>query len=787
MRQIEKKKNTSNLIKAGVFFVAILAISYLVITYINSSYTFIKIKINPEFSLAVNSAGVVEDFIPLNDDAKKTYNASMFKGKSVANAMEIVVNVAKNSNYLTTEKYLKITVISDNKKNIATYETKAVKGLKQADSSLHTELLTANSKEVSIYKRINKLNISNAAVIINKMEVQTGLKASSNNNNGSNSASSNTTTGNSNTTSGSALAPPIAYDPNDAPDYQVGTTLSINNTNVAYKNLSGSNRYETAVAISNTLFPYGSAAVVIANSSALVDGYVGSTLASATNSPILLTDTDSIPDSILNEIRRLSVNKIYILGGTPTISTNVENTLKNKFGVPVERIYGENRYQTATAVAAKVNTMKTVTSVVIAPPTDEAVDSALISSIAGKKNMPILYSQTTYLNDHTKTYLANSSSINTVYMAGNSYSSTVIDAIKALGKNVIVVGGANRYETNNEMIRTFNPSFNEVVVASNFVDMMAASQFTSQRNAVVLYSPSKLTDVQSRFITNNKITKIYYVGGTQNKADYRDLMYKATSTNASKVEDMLFNKGNAVFYISHQGDETIFFGQAITRAINALGKEHVYVVLMTDGSASTVAQAADVKKELQEYKVAFSAVRDNEYVAALQQLGVTNIQIVSSLNFVSQTRFTDGTLSANIDKIKNVMKAFDKKFDGDITHITYSPTYESHEDNKALGTALTQLYYDSSLDNNSFSSSYLLINTIDTNYNSNSTSSLTITDNSNATKIAKAIKSYSKVDTSTQYIRLGLSRRSEPNYYDAVGYKANNRTMTTSLYMPIAQ
>ena len=54
-------------------------------------------------------------------------------------------------------------------------------------------------------------------------------------------------------------------------------------------------------------------------------------------SPILLTERDKPNSNALNELKRLGVQKVFIVGGTGVISAEVENEINN-LNIEVERI-----------------------------------------------------------------------------------------------------------------------------------------------------------------------------------------------------------------------------------------------------------------------------------------------------------------------------------------------------------------------------------------------------------------------------------------------------------------
>jgi putative cell wall-binding protein len=94
--------------------------------------------------------------------------------------------------------------------------------------------------------------------------------------------------------------------------------------------ISGANRYATAVAISEHTFTNPGAVnrVYIAVGTNFPDALAGAAAAASLGVPVLLTPSDELPQSVIDEIQRLGPTRIYILGGTAVISTNVANQLE---------------------------------------------------------------------------------------------------------------------------------------------------------------------------------------------------------------------------------------------------------------------------------------------------------------------------------------------------------------------------------------------------------------------------------------------------------------------------
>ncbi len=92
--------------------------------------------------------------------------------------------------------------------------------------------------------------------------------------------------------------------------------------------MSGSNQYERAVAVSKQGWKGAAFNVVIATGENYPDALAGAPLAIAYNAPILLTKRDEIPKIVKDEIIRLSPDRIFILGQWGVVSEKVEEELK---------------------------------------------------------------------------------------------------------------------------------------------------------------------------------------------------------------------------------------------------------------------------------------------------------------------------------------------------------------------------------------------------------------------------------------------------------------------------
>jgi putative cell wall-binding protein len=88
--------------------------------------------------------------------------------------------------------------------------------------------------------------------------------------------------------------------------------------------ISGSNRYATAVAISEDAFAGGSTRVYVATGLNFPDALAGAAAAGWYGAPVLLVPGTSIPGTVSAEITRLGASQIIVLGGIGVVSTGVE-------------------------------------------------------------------------------------------------------------------------------------------------------------------------------------------------------------------------------------------------------------------------------------------------------------------------------------------------------------------------------------------------------------------------------------------------------------------------------
>ena len=196
----------------------------------------------------------------------------------------------------------------------------------------------------------------------------------------------------------------------------------------------------------------GAATVLLGRDDVFADSLASGPVQGVAGAPLLLTSGDALDERTAEEISRLGPRTVVILGGTAAISVPVEEDLIG-LGYEVERVSGDERLSTATAVAERF--FAEATSAILARGTGDAddptrafADSLGAGAWGASTGQPVLLSDPDGLSVATATYLA-SSSITSVTIVGGvaAISEQVTDDLTALGISVERISGADRFST----------------------------------------------------------------------------------------------------------------------------------------------------------------------------------------------------------------------------------------------------------------------------------------------------------------------------------------------------
>lgn len=220
-------------------------------------------------------------------------------------------------------------------------------------------------------------------------------------------------------------------------------------TGFPMERIYGNTRYDTAVKVSQTAFPSGAPAAVVASGEDYADALTGSALAGAADGALLLTASGALPDATRSELMRLAPATVYIMGGTAAVTMSVEEAVKAVLpGATVTRVQGLNRYQTARRAADIVVSLGGADKAIVASSTGWA-DAAAASALAYAKAYPILLTQKDSLDGNAAEFLAAQKPGTTVLVGGTAVLSSTVETAVAQASGGLVErdGGHDRYET----------------------------------------------------------------------------------------------------------------------------------------------------------------------------------------------------------------------------------------------------------------------------------------------------------------------------------------------------
>lgn len=258
------------------------------------------------------------------------------------------------------------------------------------------------------------------------------------------------------------------------------TTLKVSAA-PAIERIGGSDRYETAIKISQSYWTKSDYVVIVSGEN-FPDALCAAPLAEKYKAPILLTEGGNIRSSVLDEVVRLNAKNAFIVGGTAVISEQTENELKNK-GLKVIRKQGKNRYETSIEVAKEIGTSNGA----VMASGENFPDALSIASIAASKQIPIILTVPNKLLDTTKQFIDDNNSTKYYVIGGTG---AVDDSVVNVINDYKRLSGKDRYETNtavvNEFLDTINIGTVFVADGTGFADALSGSAAAAKCNSPII-------------------------------------------------------------------------------------------------------------------------------------------------------------------------------------------------------------------------------------------------------------------------------------------------------------
>ena len=207
-----------------------------------------------------------------------------------------------------------------------------------------------------------------------------------------------------------------------------------------------------SITLAQLAYPDGAPAVGIARDDESADALSSGYGQGQFGGPLLLTDTDELEQSVIDEIQRLGATTAYIYGGTAAVSQAVEDALAD-MDLAIVRYEGASRLETALDTYDALGPDST--TVILARafgvegnPTAQFADSIGGGAMAAALGYPVLLSQTEILSGPTAAALEASPVQRVIILGGTAAISTdTEDDLRTLGMEVVRLSGAERTTT----------------------------------------------------------------------------------------------------------------------------------------------------------------------------------------------------------------------------------------------------------------------------------------------------------------------------------------------------
>jgi putative cell wall-binding protein len=318
---------------------------------------------------------------------------------------------------------------------------------------------------------------------------------------------------------------------------------------VTTERLSGTTRYGTAQAIAGSTTFSTPTTAIVATGQNFPDALAASTLAGANaQAPIILTETATYtPEAktALAALKAKGVSAVTIVGGTAAVSAVVETAIKGD-GFTVTRIAGDDRFETAAAIATAANTKS-------APAAIGGLKTALIATglnfpdaLAGgpaayANKLPLLLVGAT-VPAETANAISTLGIKKVVILGGTAAVSTTVEAslVAATGNPVTRLAGTNRNGTatavaDYEKTTLAFPTTSAILATGvNFPDALAAGPLGGQNKAPIILTASLPTESQAWLDANSAtLGKLFVSGGTSAVDDATVAAAKTAAQNTS--------------------------------------------------------------------------------------------------------------------------------------------------------------------------------------------------------------------------------------------------------------
>ena len=250
---------------------------------------------------------------------------------------------------------------------------------------------------------------------------------------------------------------------------------------------SGADRFATSATISARNYPAGAPVAFIASGRVYTDALSGAPVAGKSKGPVLLVDTDAIPDVVRTELRRLAPAKIVVLGGPATISSTVESQLDAYTTGAVERWSGPDRFSTSAMISQQSYPTGVGTAYIASGRV--FTDALSGAPVAGKNKGPVLLVDTNALPSDIANELVRLRPGRIVVLGGPATISPAVEARLATIAPTERWSGDDRFATSVAITsKSYSPGVGTLYIASGrvYTDALSGAPVAGMTSSPVL-------------------------------------------------------------------------------------------------------------------------------------------------------------------------------------------------------------------------------------------------------------------------------------------------------------
>ena len=340
--------------------------------------------------------------------------------------------------------------------------------------------------------------------------------------------------------------------------------------NINVSRVAGWDRYESTVNANKKYMKqaYGNLAV-IASGNDFKTALYASYMASALKVPYFVNPNHGMRSDVLNEMKRLNVKRVYVVGDYSKLDRSIDNTLLSR-GIKVERVYdgkkycdgygscyemslheyidtilfealhkGENRGDIGNVIYVNDNKFPDLLSAVPFLARTSAMQATALFGIEGLSD--IWLGENEYAVFNNRFIIGGYQSVPEEYRVrdyfyGEEFENKLMvneeetyEPYRTWGR----ISGKNRYKTAVELAKAYNivlhQDINTIVLVNgqDYPDALSSSLVASQNNAAVLLTePNKLNEDTEKYIRENNIKNVIIVGGEKSVSKNVENMLK---------------------------------------------------------------------------------------------------------------------------------------------------------------------------------------------------------------------------------------------------------------------